>query len=975
MSTALPARVVMFGAALALGACNCDDSVAPSPNQAPIIRIEEPTIPEGFDAVQVDEGVALRAVATVADNEDVESTLAVTWRATRTDVPGVELDLGVVQPDSTGWAETLLIGFDAGAWQVTAQVIDSDLASADAGFPLQVLDQNAPPEVAISQPVEGDVAVAGTPVTFSGSVYDDRGLVGISIEWFSSLDGVINTAPPSGTGLVTFSRSDLTTGHHTVTLRAVDEDGAAGSQQVTFDIVGDNSPPTTPVLQILPSNPITTDALDCLIYVGSSDPDGDLVTYEYRWFRDGQPTLEVDPQVGAEFTTHGEEWACEVTPTDGTLDGTPATATTTIVNSVPGISGAAITPDPGYEVSTLLCGGVGWSDLDGDPEGYQATWTVNGTPIAATTTTLTGADFSRGDQVQCEISPWDGLDVGAALPSNAVSILNSPPLAPTPQLTPIPVADILDAVDCSIAAPGFDADGDPLSIEVRWLRDGIWLPVWDGIWTIPTGTTVLGEEWTCQVLSFDGFDVSAYVGVSTTVMPQPGDFVITEFLADSVAVPDVAGEWVEVYNASDAAISLLDFELHDDGGDSWFIDEDLIVPPGARAVLARNADYLTNGGVVAAHEYSNFVLDDTTDQIVLTFLGLEVDRVDYDLTLYPIATSSRSLSFDPAQGLGDAVLNDDPYAWCSSSTPVAAPGSDFGTPGGPNDTCDCLFTDGDLDGWGSPLSCVIGDCNDADPSISPSAADVCENGIDENCDGADAICLCQDTDSDGDGYGDGVSCSPADCNDSNPFISPGGIEACNNVDENCDFIIDNGDPVVMCPATAQVDTTFCAVGGACSIASCQGGYFDVDGQYPDGCECMDEGGASACGAATDLGLFDPGNSLAVNGKLPTSGSTDWFRISFPANSGRPGSGTPTISLSGNPGPNYRFNVTFDCSGNAVYCGAENTNSWGLTTFEWNDTASTGYTSNGVGWPSTVYVQVYRINSGLTCEYYQLNVSR
>jgi len=70
------------------------------------------------------------------------------------------------------------------------------------------------------------------------------------------------------------------------------------------------------------------------------------------------------------------------------------------------------------------------------------------------------------------------------------------------------------------------------------------------------------------------------------------------------------------------------------------------------------------------------------------------------------------------------------------------------------------------------------DCNDSNPAINPIATDIPDNGVDENCDGADAINL----DRDGDGFQ-----RPADCNDSNPAIKPGVTDILDNgIDENCD---------------------------------------------------------------------------------------------------------------------------------------------------------------------------------------------
>ncbi|MBE2320497.1 hypothetical protein DVA67_031330 [Solirubrobacter sp. CPCC 204708] len=80
--------------------------------------------------------------------------------------------------------------------------------------------------------------------------------------------------------------------------------------------------------------------------------------------------------------------------------------------------------------------------------------------------------------------------------------------------------------------------------------------------------------------------------------------------------------------------------------------------------------------------------------------------------------------------------------------------------------------DGDLDGHVAPA-----DCNDGNAGIFPGAAEALDNGVDEDCSGADA----ENPDRDADG-----SPRPADCNDANGGIRPGAADAADNgVDEDC----------------------------------------------------------------------------------------------------------------------------------------------------------------------------------------------
>jgi len=82
------------------------------------------------------------------------------------------------------------------------------------------------------------------------------------------------------------------------------------------------------------------------------------------------------------------------------------------------------------------------------------------------------------------------------------------------------------------------------------------------------------------------------------------------------------------------------------------------------------------------------------------------------------------------------------------------------------------IADADGDGATKPA-----DCDDGNPSIRPGVVDIPENGIDEDCSGADAVNL----DRDGDNF-----LRPTDCDDDNPLINPGARDIPGNrVDEDC----------------------------------------------------------------------------------------------------------------------------------------------------------------------------------------------
>ncbi|MFT5683908.1 MAG: hypothetical protein ACI8RZ_004840, partial [Myxococcota bacterium] len=114
----------------------------------------------------------------------------------------------------------------------------------------------------------------------------------------------------------------------------------------------------------------------------------------------------------------------------------------------------------------------------------------------------------------------------------------------------------------------------------------------------------------------------------------------------------------------------------------------------------------------------------------------------------------------------------------------------------------CSRLDGDGDGY----STRGGDCDDADPAISPGASEVCD-GLDNDCDDTidESVLSTFYADADGDGHGGAaisvVACtaptgfldSVTDCDDLDPASSPDGAEVCDGADNDCDTLTDEAD--------------------------------------------------------------------------------------------------------------------------------------------------------------------------------------
>jgi hypothetical protein len=158
----------------------------------------------------------------------------------------------------------------------------------------------------------------------------------------------------------------------------------------------------------------------------------------------------------------------EVTPNDGTVDGaTVVSNTITISNTPPSITSVAISPSTLNNESIATCIASGWVDDDGDVEGYEYAWTVNG--AVHQDTTQSSGPFNVDEVISCTVTPNDGEDSGPAVSSLDVTVDATD--APDADGDGVPdntdtcpnteASEVVDMYGCS--ASQRDGDGDGVS--------------------------------------------------------------------------------------------------------------------------------------------------------------------------------------------------------------------------------------------------------------------------------------------------------------------------------------------------------------------------------------------------------------------------------------------------------------------------------------------------------------------------------
>jgi len=350
---------------------------------------------------------------------------------------------GLEVRDTTAGSTGQITGFQIDYGGSTYPSADPPVAIPDEGLGTASVDggggsENSPPSVAsvaiTPDPARTTDDLAATP---SGWQDPDGDPEGYHWQWERKASGAPNWQVISGATTGSLSHTQFAKGDE-IRVTCTPWDGTDEGTPVTDTITISNSPPTAPTVDVAPDSPATGDALS-VSATGSEDPDGDTVTYRYRWFRDGEQQADYNDEtaVPASATAKGQTWRCTVTPTDGTADGPSASDEVTIGNSPPTAPTVDVTPDSPATGDALSVTASGSQDPDGDAVSYRYRWFRDGEQQGDydDETTVPASATADGETWRCEVTPTDGEADGPAA-SDQVTIGNSPPTAPTVDVTP-----------------------------------------------------------------------------------------------------------------------------------------------------------------------------------------------------------------------------------------------------------------------------------------------------------------------------------------------------------------------------------------------------------------------------------------------------------------------------------------------------------------------------------------------------------
>lgn len=380
-----------------------------SPPGAPVVLLEpkNPTVETGLKAV----------IATAAPDKDADA-LTYRYRWYRNGV--VAADVGDRPQLKAGEVR------HGDEWRVVAAAFDGEAEGPGAEARAVVVNVTpVAPQLAM-KPAHATVVTGLTCDVAQAARDADGDALVLDYRWLR--DGQPFTAPSDR---ATIPGDALRTGQ-AWKCEVVAHDGQATSPVASASATVENAAPGAPQVAISPGAPTAGDGLTCAVVAEAVDPDGDRVTYDYRWTPPAGVSLgrlEDPARVPGAFVRKGQAWKCEVTAKDGKLQASTSSLEVKVGNTSPRAARLKLVPGDATAGTELRCDfAEPASDVDGDTVSYAFAWLRNGErqPFAETSAGVPGRMVKAGDKWRCTATASDAEGPGGQGRSLEVTIGAAP---------------------------------------------------------------------------------------------------------------------------------------------------------------------------------------------------------------------------------------------------------------------------------------------------------------------------------------------------------------------------------------------------------------------------------------------------------------------------------------------------------------------------------------------------------------------
>ncbi len=351
---------------------------------------------------------------------------------------------------------------------------------------------------------------------------------------------------------------------------------------------------------------------------------------------------------------------------------------------------------------------------------------------------------------------------------------------------------------------------------------------------------------------------------------------------------------------------------------------------------------------------------------------------DGDTDGFGDATSAVSACSAPAGYIADASDCDDLSIGVNPAAAEVCDGIDNNCDGAIDDGfVGTWYADADGDGFGDAASAVDScsapagyiadgsDCNDADDTIHPTAAEVCD-GVDNDCDGYGDTGSASTwyADADSDGYGNasvtvstcaaptGYIGDATDCEDGDGSVNPSATEVCDGVDNDCDGSADEGlgstwyadaDADGYGDATVAVSDCTAPAGYVVDATDCDDGDVGTNPGATETCDALDnncdgaidDGGVCPC----DVAEYDGGVYQFCSSGLTWAGAKAACLVD----------GYAFVAIDDSAENTWIIDEAYSTAGGHWWIGA--TDSATEATWLWSDGSATSYTNWEAGEPN------------------------